>query len=73
MVTVNQVGYYGSPAAEVGQLMTTINKPWIGFKTLGAGRENPPGGFRHAFQRGAERIEERSALTRSEPESAPRK
>jgi len=56
MVTVNQVGYYCSPAVEVGQLMTTINKPWIGFKTLGAGRENPPGGFRHAFQRGADFI-----------------
>jgi len=54
MVTVNQVGYYCSPAVEVGQFMTTINKPWIGFKTLGAGRETPPGGFRHAFERGAD-------------------
>jgi len=56
MVTVNQVGYYCSLAVEVGQRMTTINKPWIGFKTLGAGSENPPGGFRHAFQRGADFI-----------------
>ena len=56
MVTVNQVGYYCSPAVEVGQFMNSINKPWIGFKTLGAGRDRPPGGFRHAFRRGADFI-----------------
>jgi hypothetical protein len=56
MVTVNQVGYYCSPAVEVAQFMSAIPKPWIGFKTLGAGRANPPGGFRHAFQRGADFI-----------------
>ncbi len=56
MVTVNQVGYYCSPAVEVAQFMSAIHKPWIGFKTLGAGRANPPGGFRHAFQRGADFI-----------------
>jgi hypothetical protein len=56
MVTVNQAGYYTSPAAEVEQFMSTIKQPWIGFKTLGAGRVNPPGGFHHAFQRGADFI-----------------
>ena len=56
MVTVNQVGYYCSPAVEVAQFMSTIHKPWIGFKTLGAGRAQPPGGFHHAFQRGADFI-----------------
>ncbi|HTS70710.1 MAG TPA: hypothetical protein VMO17_17125 [Terriglobia bacterium] len=56
MVTVNQVGYYSSPAAEIEQLMGTLHKPWIGFKTLGAGRETPPGGFHHAFRRGADFI-----------------
>jgi len=56
MVTVNQVGYYSSPPAEVERLMSTLHKPWIGFKTLGAGRATPPGGFRHAFERGADFI-----------------
>jgi hypothetical protein len=56
MVTVNQVGYYCSPPAEVEQMMSTIHKPWIGFKTLGAGRGVPPEGFHHAFQRGADFI-----------------
>jgi hypothetical protein len=56
MVTINRVAYCSSPAVEVGQFMSTINKPWIGFKTLGAGRESPPGGFHHAFQRGADFI-----------------
>jgi len=56
MVTVNRVNYYCSEAAEVGEFMKTIKKPWIGFKTLGAGRETPPDGFRHAFERGADFI-----------------
>ena len=56
MVTVNQVNYYCSPAADVAEFMKTIKKPWIGFKTLGAGRAKPPVGFRYAFQRGADFI-----------------
>jgi hypothetical protein len=56
MVTVNSVGYYTSPAVEVAQFMSTLDKPWIGFKTLGAGRDRPPAGFHHAFQRGADFI-----------------
>ena len=56
MVTVNRVNYYCSLAAEVGEFMKTIKKPWIGFKVLGAGRETPPDGFRHAFERGADFI-----------------
>jgi hypothetical protein len=56
MVTINKVGYYTSPPMEVAQFMNTINEPWIGFKTLGAGRETPPQGFRHAFERGADFI-----------------
>ncbi len=56
MVTINQVGYCTSPASEVAQFMSTINRPWIGFKTLGAGRDRTPEGFHHAFRRGADFI-----------------
>jgi len=56
MVTVNQVSYYCSPAAEVAELMKTVKKPWIGFKVLGAGRDRPPAGFLHAFHKGADFI-----------------
>ncbi len=56
MFTVNRVNYYCSPAAEVAGFMKGIKKPWIGFKVLGAGRETPPDGFRHAFERGADFI-----------------
>ena len=56
MVTVNRVKYYSSEAAELGAFMKSIKKPWIGFKVLGAGRELPPDGFRHAFERGADFI-----------------
>jgi hypothetical protein len=56
MLTINRVNYYSSPVAEKAEFMQTIKKPWIGFKVLGAGRELPPGGFRHAFERGADFI-----------------
>ena len=56
MVTVNRVNYYCSHAEDVGEYMKSIKKPWIGFKVLGAGRETPPSGFRHAFERGADFI-----------------
>ncbi|MGD0921413.1 MAG: hypothetical protein ABSA70_06550 [Terriglobia bacterium] len=56
MFTVNRVNYYSSPAAEIGAFMKTIQKPWIGFKVLGAGRDKPPEGFLHAFQKGADFI-----------------
>lgn len=56
MVTVNRVNYYCSQAAEVSEFMKSIRRPWIGFKVLGAGRETPPDGFRHAFERGADFI-----------------
>jgi hypothetical protein len=56
MFTVNRVNYYSSPAAEIAAFMKTIQKPWIGFKVLGAGRDKPPEGFLHAFQKGADFI-----------------
>jgi len=56
MLTINRVNYYSTPAAEKAEFMKTIEKPWIGFKVLSAGRELPPDGFRHAFERGADFI-----------------
>ena len=56
MFTVNRVNYYSSPAAEIAAFMKAIQKPWIGFKVLGAGRDKPPEGFLHAFQKGADFI-----------------
>ena len=56
MFTVNRVNYYASPPEEVDAFMKAIKKPWIGFKVLGAGRDKPPDGFLHAFQRGADFI-----------------
>lgn len=56
MVTTNRVKYNCDAAAETAELMKTHRKPWIGFKVLGAGRELPPAGFRHAFERGADFI-----------------
>jgi hypothetical protein len=54
MVTINRVNYYCSEAAEVGIFMRSINKPWIAFKVLGAGRVKPEEGFRMAFQHGGD-------------------
>jgi len=34
--------------------MKNITKPWIGFKVLGAGRDRPTSGFKHAFEKGAD-------------------
>jgi len=54
MVTINRVNYYCSEAAEVGIFMRSINKPWIAFKVLGAGRIPPQEGFRQAFEHGGD-------------------
>jgi hypothetical protein len=56
MFTVNQVNYYSSNPTEIAAFMKGIKKPWIGFKVLGAGRDKPPEGFLHAFQKGADFI-----------------
>lgn len=56
MFTVNKVNYYSSNPADVAAFMKGIEKPWIGFKVLGAGRDKPPEGFLHAFQKGADFI-----------------
>jgi hypothetical protein len=56
MFTVNKMSYYASNPADVAAFMKSIEKPWIGFKVLGAGRDKPPDGFLHAFQKGADFI-----------------
>jgi hypothetical protein len=54
MCTVNRVGYHSSNPERVQAYMRTLEQPWIGFKVLGAGRDKPEEGFRHAFQRGVD-------------------
>ncbi len=56
MFTINRVNYLSSDPAEIDAYMASIEKPWIGFKVLGAGRDHPKDGFLHAFQRGADFI-----------------
>ena len=56
MFTINKKNYYSSNPADVAAFMKSVEKPWIGFKVLGAGRDKPPDGFLHAFQRGADFI-----------------
>ena len=56
MFTINKMSYRSSNPADVAVFMKSIEKPWIGFKVLGAGRDKPPEGFLHAFQKGADFI-----------------
>lgn len=54
MYTVNKVGYLSSKPDEIADYMKNVTKPWIGFKVLGAGRDRPTSGFKHAFEKGAD-------------------
>ncbi|UCF38688.1 MAG: hypothetical protein JSU96_07590 [Acidobacteriota bacterium] len=54
MYTVNKVDYLSSDPGEIESFMAGVKQPWIGFKVLGAGRDTPLEGFRHAFSRGAD-------------------
>jgi len=56
MFTINKMSYYASNPTDIAAFMNSIEKPWIGFKVLGAGRDKPPEGFLHAFQKGADFI-----------------
>ena len=56
MYTVNKVDYLSSNPEEIESFMNGVNKPWIGFKVLGAGRDKPQGSFIHACRRGADFI-----------------
>jgi len=54
--TFNSVGYNSQDTRDVAALMKTIQKPWIAFKVLGAGRVLPKDGFDLAFRSGADFI-----------------
>ena len=56
MFTINKVEYLSSDPVEIETFMKGISQPWIAFKVLGAGRDKPEEGFRHAFERGADFI-----------------
>jgi len=53
MMTLNRVGYHCDDPEAAKRAMKNINKPFINFKVLGAGRDKPESGFRHAFEAGA--------------------
>ncbi|HIE27015.1 TPA: hypothetical protein EYP66_06985 [Candidatus Poribacteria bacterium] len=53
MMTLNKVDYCCDDPEAAKCAMKNINKPFINFKVLGAGRDNPESGFRHAFEAGA--------------------
>ncbi|NWG14465.1 MAG: hypothetical protein HXY20_13120 [Acidobacteria bacterium] len=52
--TLNSVGYESQDPAEIAAFMKTVQKPWIAFKVLGAGRMKPGEGLDLAFRTGAD-------------------
>jgi len=55
-LTINNVGYECENPRLAGETMRSIDKPFIGFKTLGAGRTGPREGFKFAVESGADFI-----------------
>ena len=55
-LTINNVGYECEDPGLAGETMRSIDKPFIGFKTLGAGRTTPDKGFKFAVESGADFI-----------------
>jgi len=53
MMTLNRVGYCCDDPEAAKRTMGDISKPFINFKVLGAGRDDPESGFRNAFEAGA--------------------
>ena len=53
MLTLNRVGYVCDDPEAAKRAVKTIDKPFINFKVLGAGRDDPESGFRNAFDAGA--------------------
>ncbi len=53
MLTLNKVGYACEDPEAARRTMARIQKPFISFKVLGAGRDTPESGFTHAFEAGA--------------------
>ena len=56
MLTLNRVGYNCDDPKAAKRAMKLIDKPFISFKVLGAGRDEPEAGFRNAFEAGADFI-----------------
>lgn len=52
--TLNDVSYWSETPSDIAKFMSTVKKPWIAFKVLGAGRMKPPDGFNLAFKMGAD-------------------
>jgi hypothetical protein len=53
MLTLNKVGYICEDPEAAKRTMARIEKPFISYKVLGAGRDKSESGFRHAFEAGA--------------------
>jgi hypothetical protein len=53
MLTLNRVGYCCDDPEAAKRTMKNVGKPFINFKVLGAGRDDPESGFRNAFEAGA--------------------
>ncbi len=53
MMTLNRVGYCCDDPEAAKRVMGHIDVPFINFKVLGAGRDDPESGFRNAFDAGA--------------------
>jgi len=47
-------GYWCQNPQETAEVMKTVTKPWIAFKTMAAGAIPPDNAFRYAFQNGAD-------------------
>ena len=56
MLTLNRVGYCCDDPEAARRTMKSVKKPFISFKVLGAGRDDPESGFRNAFEAGATSI-----------------
>jgi len=52
--TINNVDYHSQPPEEVAAFMEKVDKPWIAYKVLGAGKLKPADGFALAFRLGAD-------------------
>jgi hypothetical protein len=52
--TFNDVDYQTQPPDEIAAFMKTVDKPWIAFKVLGAGRVSPREGFELSLTMGAD-------------------
>ena len=53
MMTLNRVGYSCDDPEAAKRTMKNVGKPFINYKVLGAGRDDPESGFRNAFEAGA--------------------